>query len=69
MKRALIENEYGELVNSDLQFLQTWRNTIIHPQNKIPVLNKSGAFQVINRSEAFYESVKATLNQFELPSG
>jgi hypothetical protein len=66
--KETIGNEFGELINSDLQFLQTWRNNITHPQDSIPILNKNVAFQVINRSEAFYESVKATLNQFELPN-
>jgi hypothetical protein len=63
-----IKSEFITLVYSDLKFLQNWRNYVSHPKDKIPVLNRNIAFQVVNRSQAFYESVKASLNQFELPN-
>ena len=60
-----IKAEFGEIVYSDLEFLQGWRNYESHPNP--PALTKNIAFQVVNRSEAFYESFKSTLSQFELP--
>jgi hypothetical protein len=61
-----IKAEFGDIVYSDLEFLQAWRNYENHPNP--PALTKNIVFQVVNRSEAFYKSVKDTLNQFELPT-
>ena len=60
-----IKEELGDIVFSDLNFLQYWRNYENHPNP--PALTKNIVFQVITRSEAFYESLKTTLNQFKLP--
>jgi len=60
-----IKEELGDIVYSDLKFLQDWRNYENHPNPS--ALTKNIVFQVINRSEAFYESLKTTLNRFKLP--
>jgi hypothetical protein len=64
--QEMITAEFGEIVHSDLEFLHMWRNYESHPNP--PALTRNIVFQVISRSEAFYNSVKATLNEFELPT-
>ncbi len=59
----MIKNEFGEMVYIDLKFLQIWRNYESHPNPVIPT--KQIVFQILKRSESFYESVKTTLSEFD----
>lgn len=61
--REILNDEFGDVILSDLSFLKSWRNDEVHPSDSI--LTKNIVLQVITRSEAFYEAVKATLSQIE----
>jgi HEPN domain-containing protein len=63
--KELIETELGSLVYTDLDFIRYWRNLVVHPQEYEITLDKKTAFQVIARSEMFYELFKNVLNPFK----
>jgi HEPN domain-containing protein len=64
--KDLIEQEFGLLVHSDLEFVREWRNRVSHPQKEEVTLDRKTALQVIRRSEMFHELFKATFKPFQL---
>jgi HEPN domain-containing protein len=59
-----IQEDLGEEVIFDLQFIRKWRNKVTHPQDFQVIVENKDALQVISRAELSIELLKDLLNPY-----